>query len=406
MKSIRPITVLRLTALLMCVLMGIGAVYGEIYSVGVPPKTLADLLVGHWHVAARTAVQAFGFILFGILLLTATQERFWLRTSWENWCLLGLQSAVALFFEPDLLYFVASEVTFLLPIRSALMWILLQSLAEVGTSICISRFYGVSPVPELQGVPDSLLWSWVIAYDLLWYLAAFSVGMLGSSGARQARELAAANAELRATQELASETARVADRVHLARELHDSVGHHLTALSIHLQVATHLAENTEPRLKEKIDQSHLVTRVLLGEIRNMVSGWNGSESVALRPALEALAEQIDRPRIAIQVEPGAEQVSPALGHTLFRVVQELITNALRHSRAESISVRACKQEQVYQLIVSDDGMGRLPVSFGIGLHGIRQRLTAVSGNLAFEENQPQGLRAVVRIPLNKEGGTA
>ena len=97
------------------------------------------------------------------------------------------------------------------------------------------------------------------------------------------------NAELRATRVLLAESARVNERTRISRELHDLLGHHLTALSLNLEVAGHL---TEGRAQEHVKQAHTLARLLLTDVREAVSQLREGDAIDLGAALLLLAEHV------------------------------------------------------------------------------------------------------------------
>src|SRR5258707_14419436 len=108
---------------------------------------------------------------------------------------------------------------------------------------------------------------------------------LAASEASARSGLARANSELRATGELLANTSRLAERERISRELHDTLGHHLTALSLNLEAASHLAqENT----LVQIQRAQSVTKLLLSDVRGVVSTLRSDDPIGLAQALRAL----------------------------------------------------------------------------------------------------------------------
>src|SRR4030095_14137207 len=95
---------------------------------------------------------------------------------------------------------------------------------------------------------------------------------------RARQELARVHAELRATQGLLAESVREAERVRISREVHDTLGHHLAALSVNLEVATHLAQG---KAAEHVGQAHTLAKRLLADIRNVVGTLREDRAVDL-----------------------------------------------------------------------------------------------------------------------------
>ncbi len=123
-----------------------------------------------------------------------------------------------------------------------------------------------------------------------------SVVVLRQNAARD--ELRRVNSELRATQSLLAENTRIAERVRIARELHDLVGHHLTALTLNLEVVTHLVDG---KVLEHVQQAHSLARLLLADVREVVSDMRQDDMVNLADALHTLTEGVPKPRIHLDL---------------------------------------------------------------------------------------------------------
>ncbi|MEM8548098.1 MAG: sensor histidine kinase [Pseudomonadota bacterium] len=202
--------------------------------------------------------------------------------------------------------------------------------------------------------------------------------------------------ELVATQHLLSEASRQSERTRIARDLHDLVGHHLTALSIHLQIAE---RQTTGDAQERIAQSRSLARLLLSDVRDAVTSLRDQGALDLRRALELLVDNV--PQLAVRLDVGAsvsvEDVDVA--DAIIRCVQEAITNSLRHGGASQSWVRVWQDSDGVHVDVRDDGQSADPaVAEGNGLTGMRERLLAVGGTLAVEAAD-DGFRLRADIPL-------
>ncbi|WP_165492235.1 sensor histidine kinase [Egibacter rhizosphaerae] len=206
-------------------------------------------------------------------------------------------------------------------------------------------------------------------------------------------ELAATNVELQATQALLEESVRGAERVRIARDLHDAVGHQLTALSLELEVASHRAQ---PPASEHVTRARRLATDLLTEVRDTV-GQLRSQPVELEAALAALCTDVQRPRIHLQVDEAIE-VDEARLSALMRAAQEIVTNAIRHSEAENVWLRVSRHEDAIVLIGEDDGGGGADdISFGHGLTGLTERVHELGGRVSVEPGK--GFRVTAQVPL-------
>jgi signal transduction histidine kinase len=181
------------------------------------------------------------------------------------------------------------------------------------------------------------------------------------------------------------------ERRRIARELHDEAGQALTALKIELDL--------EGRKRE----SGMVANVL-ELVRNVTHQLRprALDDLGLATALRALADDMAaRTRITITFEGDDAQRWPAdVAMVLYRVAQEALTNVARHSGASSARVRLARAGESAELTVEDDGRGfGRHVKPHLGLLGMRERVTALGGELALEAGASGGVRVHARVPL-------
>jgi signal transduction histidine kinase len=207
--------------------------------------------------------------------------------------------------------------------------------------------------------------------------------------------LAAANAELEATRELLAQSARLAERHRIARDLHDVLGHHLTALSLHLEVASHKASG---EALAPIDTAQSVTKLLLGDVRGVVGSLK-DDRLDVPAALRKLAEGIPRPRIHVGASAGLAIEDPAIGEVVLRCAQEIVTNAVRHARAENLWLDVEREDGAIRIRARDDGCGAAAVSHGHGLSGLRERFEQRGGAVSFDTAPGEGFRVDALLPL-------
>lgn len=222
--------------------------------------------------------------------------------------------------------------------------------------------------------------------------------LMSHAAAREAlarNELAKLNAELRATQQLLVDSSQVAERMRIARELHDLVGHHLTGLSLNLEVASHL---TEGKAQEHIRTAQSVTKLLLQDVREVVNTLRGDDSFDLGRAIRTLTKDIPKPRIHLEVPEDLGIYDPVRAETILRCVQEIITNAVRHSGAQNLWIACVRMADGVEVGARDDGRGVKHLQAGNGLTGMRERLEQVGGHLEIESTPNTGFRLRARIP--------
>lgn len=201
--------------------------------------------------------------------------------------------------------------------------------------------------------------------------------------------------ELVATQHLLSEASRQSERTRIARDLHDLVGHHLTALSIHLQIAE---RQTEGEAQERIVQSRALARLLLADVREAVSTLREQGALDFRRALNLIVDNVPQLDVALEIDDAIEIDDVDVADAIIRCVQEAITNTLRHSGAQRSWVRVWREEGALRVSVRDDGRAPERIDEGNGFAGMRERLARVGGSLT-RDRAGDALSLQVEIPL-------
>jgi len=209
--------------------------------------------------------------------------------------------------------------------------------------------------------------------------------MLAEREAKTRAELAVVNAELLATRDVFATTAREAERLRIARDLHDTIGHRLTALRLQLEVAKNSAGE---RQEQAIETSSEVARILLGEVREVVSAMRKDAAIDLAAVLSHLVRAVPRPKIALAIDSAVHGVDASLTHAIFRFVQEAATNAARHASAETLVVEIAREGDAVRVSARDDGTTTGTIREGNGLRGLRERFEELGGSL--EVDRPDG----------------
>ena len=217
------------------------------------------------------------------------------------------------------------------------------------------------------------------------------VGYLRAQEERARLGLARERAALLGMQSLLEDGARLHERMRLAREVHDAMGHGLTAASVSLQLASRTGD------KKAIETAQAAVQQTLADIRALVSDAREQKTVDLRAALRALAVGIPQPRIAIDM-PGDLVVDERHAHALFRLVQEGITNAVKHGHATHVQVVVEQRDGAVRVRVRDDGGGADATSFGNGLAGLRERFAEIGGAIEVETSRATGFELRGWVP--------
>jgi signal transduction histidine kinase len=200
---------------------------------------------------------------------------------------------------------------------------------------------------------------------------------------------------------------RLREREQLARELHDTVAHHVSAIAIRAQAGRVVAASDPDAALDALAVIEEEASRTLAEMRTMVGGLRDGGAAALAPQpgvadLERLARSAgDRPRVELQLSGDLEDLGASVEAAIYRIVQESITNAVRHARhATRIDVRVIGDNDCVRLTVSDDGdAGATPRNpLGYGLVGMTERAMLLGGFLQAGPAPDRGWTVEATLP--------
>ena len=209
-------------------------------------------------------------------------------------------------------------------------------------------------------------------------------------------DLARTHVELSAKEALLAESQRLADRARIGQDLHDVLGHHLAAMSLNLEVASHL---TDGDAKGHVDQARQLTQRLLDDVREVVTELRSENGYDLEEIVKRIAADMPSPAIHVAVAPAVRVVADAAkAEALIRCVQELITNAVRHAGAANLWIALEARDGGIELAAHDDGRGVDRIERGVGLSGLEQRFAQLGGRFAFSSARGAGFQVAAWLP--------
>ena len=236
---------------------------------------------------------------------------------------------------------------------------------------------------------------------------------LGETSWLAARRLAAlrrSTAELVAERERTAAQAVTLDRMRIARELHDVVAHHVSVMGLQAAAARRVLRTAPDRAAEALGIVEDNARVAVDELHGMLVSLRTDDGPADPPSstlgLQALPELVAAARrsgtpTTLTVEGDPDRLSPVTGITIYRIVQEALTNIRKHAgagAAAAVQVRIGVDEVTLHIADRGGSPGPTPSSQGLGLIGMRERLAAVGGSLAAgEEGGGYVVRAAVPV---------
>jgi signal transduction histidine kinase len=298
-------------------------------------------------------------------------------------CVLGMTYIYQGYLIGFLLVIVSWQVALILPLTAAVCW------AVVDSGLWV--FF--------QEPHYHLGWRWSATGAFFGFqVFAIVTAAISRREAEGREEQARVNSELVSTRELLRESSKAGERIRIAREFHDIIGHNLTAICLHLEAALHHpSDQARPILEKALGAS----KNLLQEARAIVEGLHDGEHIDLRMALKTLQDSV--PRIAVHIEiPDDVQITDgARSHAILRCVQELTTNTLKHSDAGNLWIRIYLDKGAIEVEAHDDGSTSQDAKPGIGILAMRQRLEQLGGGLAIDAARPAGFRVKAWLPLNQ-----
>jgi signal transduction histidine kinase len=265
--------------------------------------------------------------------------------------------------------------------------------------------YLTAAVVELQapnGKAGDLSWT-MITFTVLW-IVGFALG--GTfRGADAARRLALQAEQEREQQ---AELAVAEERARIARELHDVVGHSVSVMTVQASAVRRLLEPDQDKEREALLVVEQTGREALAEMRRMVGVLRRPEeapALAPQPSLEHLDQLLATTReaglpVELRIEGTPTELPPALDTTAYRIVQEALTNAVKHANAGRAEVLVRYGNSTVELVVSDDGRGDGDGDgSGHGLVGMRERVSVYGGELEAGPQAGGGFRLRATLPV-------
>ena len=275
----------------------------------------------------------------------------------------------------------------------------LQSVAGLGFVICVAALVEVDAP---NGKVGDFIWD-AITFTIAWIIG-FAVGEKYRE-VDEAKERAAAaerEREERARRAVADERARI------ARELHDVVGHSVSVMTVQASAVRRLLEPDQERVGEALQVVEQTGREALAEMRRMVGVLRHAEeapALAPQPSLEEIERLVQHARdrglpVELSIEGDPVELPTGIDLTAYRLVQEGLTNAIKHARAQQAEVVIRYENGHVELMVSDDGPGGGDGGgSGHGLVGMQERVHVYGGELEAGPRPEGGFRLRARLPV-------
>lgn len=299
---------------------------------------------------------------------------------------------------PLLFFILSAEAMVGLPLSLGLFWI--------GAFVLITGAILTAEAGWPQGPLVALAYAGGYAF-----FGAFANALRQAETARQesqklVQELQQAHRQLQEYAAQVEELAVAAERTRLAREMHDTVGHHLTVSVVQLDAAQRLMDDNPKRSAAMVGTAREEVKKALEELRRAVAALRAPLE-ADAPLLQALTHLVEGFReatgLAVHLQLPEELPTLPGPHrlTLYRAAQEALTNVHRHARARQVWLELRVEPKKITLCVADDGTGfpKEGPQIGFGLRGLQERASQLHGQLHLESHPGGGAQVHVVLPL-------
>ena len=201
-------------------------------------------------------------------------------------------------------------------------------------------------------------------------------------------------------------SARLKERNRLAHEIHDILGHSLTSISTGLEASLELAKGRGKELYTRLEKIKQVANRGLTDIRRSVRELK-SDAIERSSLLNALndlindANAIGNQNINFIIIGNDVPLDDDEEQTVYRIVQESLTNSFRHSQSENINITLTYSESQLRVTIADDGVGCQTVEKHFGLEHIEERIAFLGGKVIFVSAPGEGFNTIATIPIRK-----
>jgi signal transduction histidine kinase len=203
------------------------------------------------------------------------------------------------------------------------------------------------------------------------------------------------------------------ERLRIAREVHDVVGHSLSVINMQAGVALHVLDKRPDQVAESLEAIKKTSKEALAELRTTLEVFREpgpDEPRAPRPGLGRLDDLVGALRsagreiVVEQAAPDLDRLPAAVDQAAFRIIQEALTNVVRHAGQAAATVRIDRTDSLLAVEVADSAVGQAPLVEGNGIRGMRERARAVGGRLDIGRGTAGGVVVRAELPVAEAVG--
>jgi signal transduction histidine kinase len=223
-------------------------------------------------------------------------------------------------------------------------------------------------------------------------------------------ELEDAHRQLQSYANEVEELTIVRERTRLAREIHDTLGHYLSILTIQLETISKLQERDPARAAIEVAEARRVASQSMQEVRNAIAALRPTSiaTLSLAQSISQLGNEFEQntteTQLTLDLDTQLPPISPDLQVALYRAVQETLTNVRRHAFASKVLVRLRYENDLLELVVLDNGRGLSTGELddhhcGFGLIGLQERIELLGGQVTYDPAEPTGYRVTIKVSV-------
>jgi signal transduction histidine kinase len=353
------------------------------------PYTSSDLLVKS---------VSFNFVFFLLSFIFPIRRPLWQRRTYIGLEVLLVSTAISIGIEVSfVLYFLLIKSCFLLNRRDVVITVVAGG---IGCLVGISQSYPslIARQIDQNGIAPTFSFSEVLLTALIYYITVgVFVVLLGFVIVEEQQSRQRAEALSREVETLAANL----ERVRIAREIHDSLGHTFTSLGIQLELAQRLRDHDLTASFRSVDNATLLAAQGLQDVRQLVQTMRQT-NFNINDALRELIEQMRHQGMTIHIDLRLPVLPLQISHQLYCVIKEGLVNVQKHSQASHLVLKGHFDKTELMIDLQDDGQGfeLSQLTAGCGLQGMTERVELLEGSLRINTAPYQGTKIEVRIPYD------
>ena len=276
----------------------------------------------------------------------------------------------------------------------------------LATLVAVNVFGVLSWLVVTLHVDGTAYGDWIPA--LVWTIGVWAIGRVIRGRNARTLELERLTVELEAERDARAREAVTVERARIARELHDVIAHNISVMGVQAAAASRIMQSDEPDVRRALAAIETTGRETVDEMRRMLGILRRSEdelALAPQPSLRDLGALVEQVRAAgldvvARVEGEPRQLPAGVDLSAYRIVQEALTNALKHAGPAHVQVTVRYAEDAVVLEVADDGTGSVGGSgTGNGLVGMRERVALFGGELRAGRSIEGGWALHATLPV-------